>query len=236
MPLVTLQDVAHASALPTSRWSFDSAAWPAEDCVAIGADLEPVTIIDAYANGAFPMPADDIGAMLWWSPMRRGVLKLGDTHVSRSMRRSLKRFSITVDQSFGEVIDACADPRRRGAWIDGDIRAAYTRLHELGWAHSIEARASDGELAGGLYGLAIGGLFAGESMFHYVRDASKAALIGLVGLLRDEYAEQRLIDVQWQTPHLASLGVSEVAREAYLEGLPKLCSVPLPRAFDTSAD
>ncbi|MGH3357715.1 MAG: leucyl/phenylalanyl-tRNA--protein transferase [Nocardioidaceae bacterium] len=223
-----------ASTLPPSRWSFDSAAWPAEDCVAVGADLEPATVVDAYTHGAFPMPADGIDAMLWWSPVRRGVLRVADAHVSRSMRRALNRFSITVDESFADVLAACADPNRPGAWIDDDIRAAYTRLHELGWAHSIEARDRDGTLAGGLYGLAIGGLFAGESMFHHVRDASKVAMIGLVGLLDDEHAAERLIDVQWRTPHLASLGVTEVSREAYLGALPKVCAAPLPRAFATS--
>lgn len=172
--------------------------------------------------------------MLWWSPLERGVLRPCDAHVSRSMRRSMKGFDVTVDRSFCEVIDACADPGRAGAWIDTRIRDAYVRLHELGWAHSIEARTHDGALAGGLYGIAIGGLFAGESMFHHVRDASKAALLGLVALLRDEYAGERLIDVQWQTPHLASLGVTRMPRRAYVEALPKLCSVPLPRAFVTA--
>ena len=217
--------------MPQSRWTFDSAAWPADDCVAAGADLEPSTILDAYAHGAFPMPIDEIGPMLWWSPLDRGVLRLDDAHVSRSLRRAMKQFTVTVDRSFTEVIDACADPGRQGAWIDDRIRSAYGRLHELGWAHSIEVRTHDGALAGGLYGLAIGGLFAGESMFHHVRDASKVAVMGLVSLLRDEYADERLIDVQWQTPHLASLGVTTMPRDRYLSGLPRLSSVPLPRAF-----
>jgi leucyl/phenylalanyl-tRNA--protein transferase len=128
------------------------------------------------------------------------------------------------------VIAACADPARDSGWIDCDIVAAYTRLHDLGWAHSVEAWQRD-ELVGGLYGVAIGGLFAGESMFHRVRDASKVALVGLVDLLRDEHAELRLLDVQWQTPHLASLGVVEVERPTYLSRLEKALDVPLPRAF-----
>ena len=107
------------------------------------------------------------------------------------------------------MVAGCADPRRTGAWIDGEIVAAYTELHRLGWAHSVEAW-RDGELAGGLYGVAIGGLFAGESMFTRVRDASKVALRGLVALLTDEYAEDRLLDTQWLTPHLATLGVEEI--------------------------
>ena len=180
------------------------------------------------------MPIDEIDPLLWWSPLERGVLRLQDAHMSRSMRRSMKRFTITVDRSFRDVIDACADPSRTGAWISAPIRDAYVRLHELGWAHSIEARTHDGALAGGLYGIAIGGLFAGESMFHHVRDASKAALLGLVDLLSDECAAERLIDVQWQTPHLSSLGVTKMPREQYLAGLQRVCSAPLPRAFVTS--
>lgn len=191
-------------------------------------------MVDAYAHGAFPMPAEGVEPMLWWSPTRRGVLRIADAHVSRSLRRALNRFDVTVDESFDEVIAACADPSRPGAWIDEPICAAYTRLHELGWAHSIEARDRDGSLAGGLYGLAIGGLFAGESMFHHVRDASKVALVGLARLLDDEHASERLVDVQWRTPHLASLGVTEVSRDAYLAALPGVCAVPLPRAFVTA--
>lgn len=228
-----MADVSPVPDLPPSKWTFDPVAWPADDCVAAGADLEPPTILDAYAHGAFPMPIEEIGPMLWWSPLTRGVLRLEDAHISRSLRRTLKGFTITVDRSFTEVIDACADPNRPGAWIDTRIRDAYVQLHRLGWAHSIEARTHDGALAGGLYGIAIGGLFAGESMFHHVRDASKAALMGLVALLRDEYAGARLIDVQWQTPHLASLGVTKMPRREYLTALPSLCSVPLPRAFVT---
>lgn len=223
------------SSLPASRWTFDPAAWPDEDCVAAGADLEPATILGAYAKGAFPMPVDEIDPMLWWSPTERGVLHLDDLHVSRSLRRSMKQFTITVDRSFTDVIAACADPNRQGAWIDDAIIDAYVRLHDLGWVHSIEARDADGALVGGLYGLAIGGLFAGESMFHRARDASKAALVGLVRLLDDEYAAQRLVDVQWETPHLSSLGVTRMPRDAYLAALPKVRTVPLPRAFVTSA-
>ena len=137
-------------------------------------------------------------------------------HVSRSLRRSARDFEIRVDSAFEEVLDACADPRRDSGWIDADIRAAYLRLHELGWVHSVEAW-RDGRLAGGLYGVAIGGLFAGESMFHRERDASKVALLGLCRLLDDQLADRRLVDVQWVTPHLASLGVVEIPRREYLD-------------------
>lgn len=195
--------------LPPSPWEFEPARWPADDCVGLGADLEPSTIVAAYRAGAFPMP--DGPHLLWWSPLRRGVLRPGDLHVSRSLRRSLRRFTITVDTAFEEVLDACADPERPGAWIDDSIRAAYVGLHHLGWAHSVEAWDTDGRLVGGLYGLAVGDFFAGESMFHHATDASKAALVGLCERVGDG-----LVDVQWRTPHLESLGVVEVSRAAYL--------------------
>ena len=205
--------------LPPSPWEFDPAAWPDDDCVAGGADLEPSTVVEAYRLGAFPMPHGR--DLLWWSPMERGVLHPRDVHVSRSLRRSLPRFTMTVDQSFGEVIDACADPTRTGAWIDADVRAAYEHLHRLGWAHSVETRDEQGRLVGGLYGLAVGGLFAGESMFHHATDASKAALVELARRWGDG-----LIDVQWSTPHLASLGIVTMSRAGYLESIAELVDEP----------
>ena len=208
--------------LPPSRYDFDPSDWPDDDCVVAGADLEPATIIDAYRHGAFPMP--QAGRLLWWSPVRRGVLEPGSLQVTRSMRRSARRLQVTVDTAFEQVIEACADPSRPGGWIDADIRAAYVELHRLGWAHSVETRDGDGRLVGGVYGLGIGRLFAGESMFHHERDASKVALMGLVDLLGDA----ALVDVQWQTPHLASLGVVEWSRSAYLEALPELVDAPSP--------
>lgn len=133
--------------------------------------------------------------------------------------------SVTVDESFEEVIDACADPSRPGSWIDDEIRDAYVNLHRLGWAHSVESRDADEKLVGGLYGLSIGRLFAGESMFHRVTDASKVALVALTKLV----GADGLIDVQWRTPHLESLGVVEWPRAAYLEALPALIDAePLP--------
>ncbi len=158
------------------------------------------------------------------------MLPLDGLRVSRSLRQSARHMEIRVDTAFPEVLAACADPDRDSGWIDRDIEVAYTRLHELGWAHSVETW-QDGELVGGLYGVAVGGLFAGESMFHRVRDASKVALVGLVDLLHDEHVDRRLLDVQWQTPHLASLGVVELPRQDYLARLEKALDVPLPRAF-----
>ena len=214
---------------PPSRWRFDGAtgprADPDDDLVALGADLEPGTVLSAYRHGLFPMPLGPEDPMGWWSPVRRGVLPLDALLVSRSLRRSCRDFEVRVDTAFAEVVDACADPRRPHGWIDDRIREAYVHLHGLGWAHSVETW-RDGRLEGGLYGLALGGLFAGESMFHRARDASKVALVGLVDLLRDEHAEQRLIDVQWATAHLESLGVTEIGRDAYLARLPALLEVP----------
>jgi leucyl/phenylalanyl-tRNA---protein transferase len=196
--------------------------------VGVGADLEPGTLLAAYRAGLFPMPARR-GRMAWWSPDPRGVIPLDRLRVSRSLRKSCARFEVRVDTAFDAVIAACADGRRPGAWISRDIRAAYTRLHQLGWVHSVEAWGPDGRLAGGLYGVAIGGLFAGESMFHRRTDASKVALVGLVDLLRDGGAG--LLDVQWATPHLRTLGAVEVSRSAYHRLLSEALDRPQPPAF-----
>jgi leucyl/phenylalanyl-tRNA--protein transferase len=217
---------------PTSGWVFpDPAGADEDDLVGMGADLEPGTVLSAYRRGLFPMPSGEDGVpMLWWSPQRRGVLPLDGLRVSRSLRQSARKMEIRVDTAFDEVIARCADPARDSGWIDDEIIAAYTKLHELGWVHSVEAW-QDGALVGGLYGVAVGGLFAGESMFHLARDASKVALVGLVEILRDEYADQRLLDVQWQTDHLASLGVVELPRPAYVRKLRAALDVPLPAPF-----
>jgi leucyl/phenylalanyl-tRNA--protein transferase len=217
---------------PVSPWHFPDPRGIDDDLIAIGADLAPGTLLAAYRAGLFPMPLDD-DPMGWFSPVRRGVLPLNGLKVSKSLRRSVRDYEIRVDTAFAEVIEACGDPSRDGGWIDDEIRHAYGVLHELGWAHSVEAW-QDGELAGGLYGIAIGGLFAGESMFHRRRDASKAALVGLVGLLTDGHAERRLLDVQWRTDHLASLGVVEIPRRDYLDRLRQALTVPLPAAFRRS--
>jgi len=217
---------------PPTPWHFpsvgDLARSGEEDLVALGADLAPGTLLAAYRRGMFPMPGGE-GELLWWSPDPRGVLPLDGLVVSRSLRRSCRDFEIRVDTAFCEVVDACADPARPQGWIDDDVAAAYAELHRLGWAHSVETW-RDGVLAGGLYGVAIGGLFAGESMFHRARDASKVALVGLVNLLRD--GRPRLLDVQWRTDHLGSLGVVEMPRAAYLGALEPALELPLPTIFD----
>jgi len=215
---------------PPTPWWFGDPVDVDDDLVGVGADLEPGTLLTAYRSGLFPMPLGPDDPIGWFSPQQRGVLPLDGLRVSRSLRRACADFEIRVDTAFPDVVDGCADPGRSGGWIDDGIRAAYSRLHELGWAHSVETW-QNGQLVGGLYGVATGGLFAGESMFHRVRDASKVALVALVDLLHDEHADRRLLDTQWQTPHLASLGVVEIPRVTYLTRLRRALDVPLPRAF-----
>jgi len=216
---------------PTSPWDFpDPARWPNDDdLIALGADLAPGTLLAAYRHGLFPMPSGPRrrDPLAWFSPLERAVLPLDGLRVSRSLRRAVGTFEVRVDTAFADVVDACADPRRPGGWINGAIAAAYADLHRLGWAHSVETWRDD-RLVGGLYGVAIGGLFAGESMFHRERDASKVALVGLVDLLADDRADERLLDVQWRTEHLAGLGAVDLSRADYLARLPSALVVPPP--------
>jgi leucyl/phenylalanyl-tRNA--protein transferase len=202
-----------------SRWRFPlPAEMPEGDLVTAGGDLEPATIVAAYRRGIFPMEVSQLpGVLAWWSPDPRGVLPLDGLRVTRSMRQSAKRYEIRTDTCFERVMRGCADPSRENGWITEPFIEAYTRLHELGWAHSVEAFDREGQLAGGLYGIRIGGLFAGESMFHVKRDASKAAMMGLVELMRG--SGMTLLDVQWQADHLASLGTVAIARAEYLARL-----------------
>ncbi len=211
---------------PATRWVFPPAATADEfGVVGVGADLEPGTLLAAYRSGLFPMPVGDRGPMGWWSPDPRGVLPLDGLRVTRSLRQSCRRYDVTADRDFAAVIGTCAALERDGRWITRDIVDAYTRLHELGWAHSVEVWDDAGRLVGGLYGIAIGGFFAGESMFHLARDASKVALVGLVGILRAGGAV--LLDVQWTTDHLATLGAVDVARPRYLELLRDAVALPV---------
>jgi leucyl/phenylalanyl-tRNA---protein transferase len=206
--------------------------------VLVGGDLEPGTLLDAYRSGLFPMRLSS-GDLAWWSPDPRGVLRLDELRVSDSLRRSRRRFATRVNTCFEDVIHACA---KRGPeeyqWISDEVRAAYLRLHELGWAHSVEtwsipAEDEPSELVGGLYGIAIGGMFGGESMFFRKPDASKVALAALVDLLRGDGGDAagRIVDVQWLTPHMASLGAREIARDEYLATLRTALALPLPAAF-----
>jgi leucyl/phenylalanyl-tRNA--protein transferase len=204
------------TAVGPNQWAFPPPSqWPDQDLIIIGGDLEPSTLIGAYRQGIFPMIVETPAPLLgWWSPEPRGIMPLDGLRIARSLRQSAKRYDVRVDTAFGEVIRQCANPSRESGWITPEFIAAYTRLHELGWAHSVEAFDRDGRLAGGLYGVRIDGLFAGESMFHAQRDASKVALLGLVDLMRG--SGMTLLDVQWCTGHLASLGAIEVSRRRYL--------------------
>jgi leucyl/phenylalanyl-tRNA--protein transferase len=214
---------------PPSRWAMpDPDQADDSGLVAIGADLAPGTILAAYRTGLFPMPVRWNRSPGWWSPDPRGVIPLDGLKVSRSLRKACDRSEIRIDTAFDEVIEACADPRRPHGWINKAITEAYRDLHRRGWAHSVETW-TDGELVGGLYGIAVGGLFAGESMFHRATDASKVALVGLVDLLVAGGAV--LLDVQWKTDHLASLGAVEIPRTEYRQRLAAALEVPLPASF-----
>ena len=203
-----------------------------------GGDLAAGTLLAAYRSGLFPMRLST-GELCWWAPDPRGILPLERLRVSRSLRRSRRRYEIRVSTAFAAVVTCCAD-RAAGeyVWITAEVLSAYLRLHELGWAHSVEAwtvpaAGAPAELAGGLYGVAIGGVFAGESMFSRRPDAAKVALVALVEMLRGggTDAERRLIDVQWLTPHLASLGAIEIPRSEYLSRLGHALSLPPPQAL-----
>lgn len=207
-----------------------ASAAPGEDLVAVGADLSVRTLVDAYCAGLFPMGLGEAGTVPigWWSPDPRGVLPLDGFHASRSLRAAARRFEIRVDTAFEQVVAACGDPARSGAWITDEIATAYLRLHAQGWAHSVECWQSE-RLVGGVYGVAIAGLFAGESMFHHTRDASKVALMALVGLLARDGETRRLFDVQWSTPHLRTLGVVDITRPEYLARLRAALECPAVR-------
>jgi leucyl/phenylalanyl-tRNA--protein transferase len=202
--------------LEASRYRFpDPRRADAAGLVASGGDLEPSTLIAAYRRGIFPWPAEGID-LLWWSPDPRAVLPLDGLHVSRRLGQTLRqrRFRVTIDADFAAVIAGCADRGDEETWLTPALRMAYERLHALGWAHSVEVWALDGALAGGLYGVAVGGLFAAESMFHRAADASKIALVALVQQCRATGVE--LLDVQMPSAHLTSMGAVTVSRKEYL--------------------
>lgn len=224
----TLEEIINMLAETT----FDS------DLMFIGGDLAPATIFNGYRSGIFPMPLDS-GQIGWFCPQRRGVFLTAQSDrrtmpikISRSLRKSIARFTFSVDKCFERVISLCAQGDRGGNWISPEIKAAYLNLYELGWAHSFESWiVEDGSpvLGGGLYGISLGGLFAGESMFYTRTDGSKAALAALASAMVN--GNGLVIDAQWQTPHLSSLGCIELPRSEYLELLMEAQSVPLPTIF-----
>ena len=202
--------------------------WPADGPVAVGGDLSVERLLDAYARGIFPWPvAEGPRGLLWWSPDPRGVLDPGRLHVPRRLDRTIRsgRFTVTVDESFAEVVRGCglSGTRRGDTWITPAIMAAYGRLHAAGACHSVEVR-EEGRLVGGLYGVSLGGMFAGESMFSLARDASKVALVWLVRRLHDSGC--RLFDVQMVTPHLARFGAEEIPRADFLARLREAVAGP----------
>jgi leucyl/phenylalanyl-tRNA--protein transferase len=180
--------------------------------VAMGGDLRPATVLRAYRAGVFPW-YNESEPILWWSPDPRAIFELEHFSLSRRLERTIRseKFRLTINQAFPQVMLGCADRDR--TWITDDMFHAYTELHRLGHAHSIEAWIGD-ELAGGVYGIAMGGFFAGESMFHRVRDASKVALAYLIEYLR--LRGYTLFDTQVLTEHTARMGAIEIPRELYL--------------------
>lgn len=211
----------------------DPADWPDSDLIAFSERVDAELAVQAYREGAFPMPLYSggfTGEMGWWSPLRRGVLPVEALRVTRSLRKSAKHYRTSVDADFEQVLARCADRRRPDGWIDGRMKLIYAELFRAGILHSVEVWDGDGILVGGLFGLSLGGLFAGESMFHDPargRDASKVALLRLVHELGDD-GRGRVIDTQWQTEHLATLGVIEIDRAEYLALVPELLRLPEP--------
>jgi leucyl/phenylalanyl-tRNA--protein transferase len=184
--------------------------------VAVGGDLRPERLLQAYRCGVFPW-YDEGEPICWWSPNPRAIFELDGLYISRRLRRTLRsgRFHLTINEDFASVIRGCAD-RTEGTWITPDMIQAYETLHRLGYAHSVEVW-HDKELAGGLYGVALGGFFAGESMFTRQRDASKVALVYLMERLRQ--GGFQLFDIQFLTAHTAGLGAIEIPRKTYLARL-----------------
>ncbi|MGO9412844.1 MAG: leucyl/phenylalanyl-tRNA--protein transferase [Spirochaetia bacterium] len=211
-------DYSQGSRELTSRFRFPHASKADEDgFLAVGGDLSPGTLLLAYRNGIFPWTTHPI---TWWSPDPRAIIPLDGVHVSRSLRKLIRGgyFRMTFDHEFRKVMEGCAEPRpgREETWISPQFISAYTRLHELGHAHSVEVWRG-GKLAGGLYGVSIGGFFAGESMFSALPDASKVALVAIAERLAA--SGFTLFDVQLMTRHLASMGAVEIPRAEYLRRL-----------------
>jgi len=192
-----------------------------------GTSYHPEVLQAAYERGLFPMPME-IGkfdtAIGWWSPAERAIFYPDQIKISKSLRKSLKRFKVTVDKAFEQVVVACGNPERESGWIDADVISGFTRMHHLGNAHSIEVWNAKKELVGGLYGVEFGGVFAGESMFHLERDASKVALVHLASIMNDEH--KRIIDTQWMTDHLESLGAVSINRAVYCDLIVGLLTTP----------
>jgi leucyl/phenylalanyl-tRNA--protein transferase len=203
------------------RLSADDISFPSPNeadengVVAFGGDLSTARLIAAYKNGIFPWPHKNL-PLLWFSPDPRAIIYPERFKLARSLRQNLKRYEIRVDTNFSKVIDMCAKIRKNGTWIDNEIKRAYCGLHELKIAHSVESYGENGELTGGLYGVCIGRVFCGESMFTLEKDASKAALYKLCQIVLEKGG---IIDCQIINSHLSSLGAVEISREKFLQTL-----------------
>ena len=201
-----------------SRWEIpDPRRADRDGVVGVGADLEPATLVAAYRSGVFPWPHEGM-PLPWFSPDPRAVFWVNDVHVSRSLRRTLRRcgWTTTLDAAFDDVLRGCGEDRDDGTWITGEMAEAYRRLHDLGWAHSLEVWDGD-DLVGGIYGVLVGGMFTGESMFHRASDASKVALVDLCTRLAEAGASW--LDGQLPTGHLRSMGAESWPRGLFLERL-----------------
>ncbi|MBN8625507.1 MAG: leucyl/phenylalanyl-tRNA--protein transferase [Planctomycetes bacterium] len=221
--------VRKVSALSRPRYFPPPHSAGSDGFLGVGGLLNPQWLLDAYRHGIFPWPLGD-GTLAWFSPDPRAIFEFTGFHVSRRLRDTLRsgKFRVTFDQCFADVIDGCATAgdRRSGTWITRDMRAAYIKMHRLGYAHSVEAWLGD-ELAGGVYGMAVGGYFAAESMFYRVSDASKVALATLV-----EHLKCRgfgLLDIQQMTPNSRRLGAVEIPRRDFLRRV--AAAVELPASF-----
>ncbi len=215
--------------LPESRFFPPAESLDSEGLAGFGGKLSPEWLLDAYQHGIFPWPVADVRSPIpWWSPDPRAIIELEGFHVPRRLRRTVhsRRFEVTFDRDFSGVIHGCAAAHggQGETWITGEMIAAYARLFELGHAHSVEVR-HGGHLVGGTYGVAVGGLFAAESKFFLVRDASKVALVRLVERLQSRgYV---LFDIQQLTPHMVQFGAIEIPRREYLVRLRDALSLPV---------
>lgn len=199
--------------------------WP--KLTRFGSNWNPETLMSAYRAGLFPMPYEIDGnesAIGWWSPQSRAIFYPSEIRATTSLKSAMKKFDVTVNQDFDAVIRACGNPARPSGWINNDVISAFKVLHRMGMAHSIEVWDRDGNLSGGLYGLELGGVFAGESMFHSTTNASKVALVHLGQMMNDDSG--RIIDTQWMTGHLESMGAKPIERAEYCRILPSLLEIP----------
>lgn len=224
------------SILPPSRFFPAAETADQHGLVCVGGGLSPELLLDAYRHGLFPWPLiPGIDLPQWWSPDPRAIFEMDGLHVSRRLRQTLRsgKYTATIDRDFAGVIHGCATAgdRRGNTWLTPPMIAAYSQLHELGHAHSIEVWSGD-ELAGGTYGVAIGGFFAAESMFFRRRDASKVALVHLLAHLNNR--GYQLLDIQQLTDHTASLGAVEIPRTEYLRRLGQAVTAPV-NFFDVAS-